>query len=399
MIENLFEKAPCGYFSFLEDGTIFLVNETLCSTLGYDKEALQGKNVEILFTLSTRIFYQTHFSPLLKMHGHAEEIFITLLTKSGEHLPVLLNAKFEPAETPITSCVFIVVHNRNKFESELIAARKAAEKALAENSSLMIARDELQEQAEKLDEQIHIVEKQNRELQQFNHAVTHNLREPIRKILLYLDKMTTTDLVQEKIMNKLKKASVQMITIVSDLQQYVWLNETHNNFADTDLDSLIAAVQEELNKDYPGILLLEMAKLPPIQADSAQMRILFYHVLLNAVKFRKGDAAKVTITGAVIKKNRFRYSAGKYLYDDHLKIDIRDEGIGFDPSYVEMVFELFKRMHYTSGQGLGLALCRKITDNHRGFISAESKPDEFTVITILLPLVQRGMAAEELPPG
>src|SRR5687767_37522 len=92
MIEDLFDKSPCGYFCFSDDGNLIIVNQTLASILQYDKNSLTGKNVESIFTLPTRIFFQTHFFPMIRMHGHAEEIFISLLSSKGEHLPVLLNA-------------------------------------------------------------------------------------------------------------------------------------------------------------------------------------------------------------------------------------------------------------------------------------------------------------------
>jgi phosphoserine phosphatase RsbU/P len=154
-MKEIFDLAPCGYFSFFDDGTLYIVNETLCNLLGYQKQELEGKNIETVFTIPTRIFYQTHFFPLVKMHGHTEEIFITLLTKGKSQLPVLLNAKRVSGGTkPYTSCAFIVVANRKKFEDELVAARNAAERALKENSELLKARAALQEHAEQLDENI-----------------------------------------------------------------------------------------------------------------------------------------------------------------------------------------------------------------------------------------------------
>ena len=175
MTPDFFEDAPCGYFSFFDDGNIHIVNDTLCSLLGYSKPELEGKNIELLFTLPTKIFYQTHFFPLVKMQAHAEEIFITLLTKSGEYLPVLLNAKRVEHTRPLTVCAFIVVHNRKRFEDELVNARNEAEKALKENSMLQQIRNELQNHSEQLDKQIQTVNKQNNELRQLNHVVTHSL--------------------------------------------------------------------------------------------------------------------------------------------------------------------------------------------------------------------------------
>ena len=151
MMEDLLDTAPCGYFSFFDDGSVNVVNNTVCRLLGYEKNELEGKNVETIFTIPTRIFCQTHFFPLVKMQGHAEEIFLSLLTRTREYLPILLNAKRVANDIPYTACAFIVVPNRKKFEDELVAARNTAEKALAENSELITARAELQQHMEKLD--------------------------------------------------------------------------------------------------------------------------------------------------------------------------------------------------------------------------------------------------------
>src|ERR1044072_3391538 len=92
-MQHLPDQAPCLYFSSADDGTLLEVNERLCTVLQYHRDELVGKKNEILFTISTRIFQQTHFFPLLKMQGHAEEIYISLQRKDGEQVPVLINAE------------------------------------------------------------------------------------------------------------------------------------------------------------------------------------------------------------------------------------------------------------------------------------------------------------------
>ena len=190
MLDPLLDEAHCGYFGFADDGNLEMINASLTKRLGYEHGSLEGKNVEQICTLPTRIFFQTHFFPLIKMQGHAEEIFIMLLSKSGEHVAVLLNAKrMEWQGKTITACACIEVPNRKKFEDELVAARKAAEKALAENTELIEAKSGLQSYSEKLENQISVVNRQNHELQQFYHVVTHNLKEPLRKVLMYSGKL------------------------------------------------------------------------------------------------------------------------------------------------------------------------------------------------------------------
>jgi sigma-B regulation protein RsbU (phosphoserine phosphatase) len=390
MTTALFDNSPSGYFSFFDDGTVNVVNQTLCGLLHYSKADLEGKSVERIFTLPTRIFFQTHLFPLLKMQGHAGEIFLSLLSKEGEHLPVLLNAKREEAETPSTACAFIVVATRKKFEDELVAARKQAETALRENTALAGAKAELQERAEELDAQIHRVNAQNNELKQLNHVITHSLKEPLRKMLVYTGKLQGQMLpvsVSEDLA-RLNRSSVQLRNIVTSLQQYVWLGDAPLKLATIQLENIIKPAAEKVEKELgTGRLSLQVGLLPSIEADAEQLELLFYHLFANAVQFRKEESARVTISASILQQNSFRNVKDKYQYDDFVRLTVRDEGIGFEPAFSDAVFELFKKIHPTDGTGLGLALCKKITANHFGFIKADSEPNVGTTVTIMLPVI------------
>src|SRR5688572_23504674 len=92
-MEPALDKAPCLYFASADDGTILEANEKLCAELGHSREELVGKKTDIFFTLATRIFYQSHFFPLLKMQQNASEIYISLKAKNGTEKPLLLNAE------------------------------------------------------------------------------------------------------------------------------------------------------------------------------------------------------------------------------------------------------------------------------------------------------------------
>lgn len=327
------------------------------------------------------------------MHGHAEEIFISLRTKDNQHLPVLLNAKRVEGANPYTVCAFIVVPNRKKFEDELVSARNTAEAALRENSELVKVKRDLQQHMEQLDFQIQTVKNKNHELQQLNHVVTHSLREPVRKILVFTEKMQLQGIPKnvEENVTRLVKASQQLKAIVSGLQQYVWLLSAPNQFSHVNPGEIVQKVAKQLAEEYdPEILDLHVNDIPVIEADRDQLELLIYQIVSNAIKFKKIRPATVTITGTTIKLNTFRAVPEKYKYEDFLKLEIRDEGIGFDPQYRDNVFELFKRLDYTKGQGLGLALCKKVAENHSGLIEAHGKTNEFTIITVFLPLAQTG---------
>lgn len=391
MTDHYLDTAPCGFFSFTDDGSIHLVNNTICQLLGYTREELLQQHVEFIFTLPTRIFYQTHFFPLIKMQGHASEIFVSLLTKGKIVLPILLNAKRENYGGEYSNaCAFIVVHNRKKFEDELVGARNAAQKALNENSELASAKAELQQRAEELDAHIVNLKNNNNKFKQFSRVVSHDLQEPLRKILLYSSKfannLDSSEHIKVRDIERLQRASGQMRNIITNLQQFIWLNEEAPTFTNVDLNTVLQAAQEKVLAEYPNVFFsIDSEKLPKVRADGGQLELLFYHILSNAVKFRKGETSHINISCTRVQRNSFRELGNKYKYKDYFKIDIRDDGSGFSPEFKEDVFELFKRHQYSEDRGLGLALCKIIAESHDGLITADSELNRGTTITLVLP--------------
>jgi phosphoserine phosphatase RsbU/P len=192
----------------------------------------------------------------------------------------------------------------------------------------------------------------------------------------------------QRVVDKLYRVVQQMRTAVSGLQQYVWLNEAPQLYHPVNLDTLLRLVKAEVEKeDGTEILLMQSDELPVIKGDHEQLRLLFFHLLQNVVKFRKqGTPATVEIRVTILQQNRFRNLKDKYRYEDFLRLTIKDNGVGFDPLYQEQVFHLFKRLHQDSGRGLGLALAKKVVENHGGTISAESETQRGTTISIFLPV-------------
>jgi len=129
-MDELLNTAPCGFLSFADDGTILLVNATLLGWLGLGAGELDGRHFETLLPPGGRIFYQTHFFPLIKMHGRAEEIYLSLRGADGREVPVLVNAsRAERDGSAANDCVFVPMRQRRRFEDEILAAKKEAEEA------------------------------------------------------------------------------------------------------------------------------------------------------------------------------------------------------------------------------------------------------------------------------
>jgi sigma-B regulation protein RsbU (phosphoserine phosphatase) len=137
--QELYDNAPCGYASTLPDGTIVKVNGTLLSWTGYDRDALVGRRLQELFPPGDRIFYETHFAPLLRMQGKVREIAVQLVCQSGSRLPVLVNSVLtrDAEGTPrlVRTAIFDATERR-AYEEELLAARRRAEESEARARAL-----------------------------------------------------------------------------------------------------------------------------------------------------------------------------------------------------------------------------------------------------------------------
>lgn len=383
---------PCLYFISSADGILTEVNENLCYHLGYDQEELRGQKLDSIFTLATKIFQRTHFYPMLQMKGIADEIYITLRAKDGRDVPALVNAvRRDTGTTHELHFAGIAVKRRKKFEEELIAAKKAAERALSENSELRAAREQLQVHAEELDRQFAVVKEQNLELRQFNHIATHTLQEPLRKLLFYssLIEDTADEEKARYARLKMRKAADDMFDKLKGLQQYVWLTNEDMQSSEVDLSVLINQVMVEMIDSNPEIAAeAEVGKIPVIEGNAEQLLILVRELISNAVRFRRGQEISIRIFSSTLLLNKFRQLAGMYKYTEFLKLEISDNGQGFDDTYQHQAFELFRKLHPSGGRGLGLALCRKIVENHGGSISIESKPEQGARVNVFLPLKQ-----------
>lgn len=129
-MDPFLDMAPCGFLSFADDGTILVANATLSRWLDYNAGELDGRSVESVLPMASRIFYQTHFFPLLKLTGEVEEVYITLRTAQGDELPMLVNAsRREQNGVPVNDAVFMVVRQRSRYEDEILAARRTTEEA------------------------------------------------------------------------------------------------------------------------------------------------------------------------------------------------------------------------------------------------------------------------------
>src|SRR5688572_17833751 len=126
LMDELLDRAPCGFLTFADDGAIRAVNRTLLELLGYERGELEGKHLQQILTPGGRVFHQTHFFPLLKLHGAVEEIYLSLRDKGNGEIPVLVNARRRECTATnemLNDCILVRMRQRADYESELLKAK------------------------------------------------------------------------------------------------------------------------------------------------------------------------------------------------------------------------------------------------------------------------------------
>jgi PAS domain S-box-containing protein len=236
--------------------------------------------------------------------------------------------------------------------------------------------------------------KTNKELEQFAYVSSHDLQEPLRKIQtfsqLLFNKIDETKVTERNYLEKINNSAFRMSELIRDLLNLSKLSNVDEEFADTDLSQIL----ENVKTDFEVLIKqkdaeLHIQKLPVIRAIPIQMNQLFYNLISNALKFSEKPPV-IHVFYAIITADELRaYNfQGDIRSKNYIKITFVDNGIGFEQNYADQIFVIFQRLNDRSkfsGTGIGLAICKKIVENHNGFITVESKIDQGTTFNIFLP--------------
>lgn len=247
---------------------------------------------------------------------------------------------------------------------------------------------ERKEAEDKLIEYARILEQKNAELEQFAYVASHDIKEPLRKIIAFGDLLNNfTDKLDEKgrhYIERMQSASERMMQLIENLLEFSRVERTAAPFIAVDLNIIVADVLHDLEVNIREKKAeVSVGGLPVIMARASQMRQLFQNLISNSLKFNTNERPSISITSRIVNTTTHGETA---------EISVSDNGIGFSEEYKEKIFEIFQRLHGLSeypGTGIGLAICKKIVDAHQGTISAYGIENEGATFVVMLPLIQK----------
>lgn len=241
-----------------------------------------------------------------------------------------------------------------------------------------------------LEEKNNALENSNKELESFNYIASHDLQEPLRKIRTFIHLIEKSGFDSEstrKYFEKINSSAQRMSDLIQSVLTYSRLSKTGEDFTETDLNKILTEVQtdfELLIKEKNATI--KTSKLPIIKANALQINQLFSNLISNSLKFST-EKPKITISSKIEKGKQISLLANPN--QSYVHLVFKDNGIGFPDEFKDKIFNLFQRLHGKSeysGTGIGLSIVKKIVEQHKGFISAESKDGEGAIFNIWLPV-------------
>ncbi len=234
----------------------------------------------------------------------------------------------------------------------------------------------------------------NQELSSFAYISSHDLQEPLRKIQTFISIIKNSDFqnlttIGKANFEKMRIATTRMKTLINDLLTYSRTSPDDRTFEQVDIGWLLA----EIRKDYADVLhssggKIEIGSFMTVNAIVFQLRQLFTNLISNSLKFAQSGVPPIIRIDSETIMGKDIDSELAYLEQKYLHIRVSDNGIGFGKEYEEKIFEVFARLHGKSqyeGTGIGLAIVKKIIENHKGIVTAESDMGKGTTFHVYIP--------------
>ncbi|HET9954629.1 MAG TPA: ATP-binding protein [Polyangiaceae bacterium] len=383
-----------AFISFDDRSRILEVNEACCRLLGYTREELVGRSFNDVLAPSSRLFVQTHVLPMLARIQRFDEAYISVRTRSGEQVPVLLSASRQaPEEGGECHCLFLPMHRRQLFERELLAAQAAAAEARrAEHAAL----ERIQAMQEKL-----ALQERLATVGTLAAGMAHEINNPLGYVA------TNLQLVEEALRGGVAELDANaMRSMIRDAaegaERIAKLVRSFKTYSRVELASnapvdLAHVIDVSVRMTVHEIkararLELQVTEQPTlVSGDEVRLSQVVVNLLVNAAQ---------AFPRAMPANNQIWLRLDTEA-DQRVLLEVADNGPGIPRELQERIFEpFFTTKPVGQGTGLGLAICRDIVHSLNGNLSLESEPGRGTRFQIRLPITARGARAPTpLPTG
>lgn len=298
--------------------------------------------------------------------------------------PELLRAKVS---------VYVELYRKTRLlvaqEAKLLAINKSLENEIRERK---LTEENVKTLNLQLLQNIDKLESANKDLDRFAFMASHDLQEPLRKIRIFTERLQSKmedalDDNSRSYLHRIQASTERMQNLIKDIMMFSRVTFEKSEMVETNLTSVVHGVIQEMEdtvKEKNAVI--QVAPLPVMNTNPRLMHTLFQNLISNALKYTGKDKepfihvyAENINTAAPGSKSRLR---------KFFRIFVEDNGIGFEQKYAEQIFEMFKRLHHSNeyeGTGVGLTLCKKIVEEHNGYIAARSKPGSGSTFILTFP--------------
>ena len=291
---------------------------------------------------------------------------------------------------------FYFIDQELKRSQEYVNETKSLNEKIAQiNKELQEANSNLTKLNNELETKNFQLEKYAKEISSFTHITSHDMQEPLRKIEFFISVILEKEeqnLSDEgkRVLGKITQSVLRMRKLFLSMLEFSLTNTADNNVEEFDLNDVLATTLETLKiyiKDSNANI--ESETLPRIRGVRYQFVQLFENIISNAIKFRRKDVIPELQISCKIINSSNEPRQGLRANTPYYRIDFTDNGTGFDPIYSEKIFDIFQRLVPRGdafGVGIGLTISRKIAENHRGILIADSKPNEGATFSLFIPV-------------
>ncbi len=414
MLEQAYEALPLPVLLVRIDESeprILMANEAFCREGGYKVSDLKGELLTTAFsTTPSRKKYALQLArqvvitaskgtiPELKEQG---SVLDKNEEEDGESAIWATQCTLLKSDTegPLILVLFSDVGRELQLRQRLTEAERLLETAQQELMSVVDEKRVAREQARKLEDHVEELRSSNTSLEQFAYIASHDLQEPLRKVKSFGDMLQLR--YQEKlgpegsdIIARMQSASLRMSTLIDDLLTYSRssVKPAEQSIVDTNkvLDGVLLDLERNIQQRGATIF---RERLHPVVGHATQLGQVFSNLLCNALKFQRADVPpEIRIQSSVQRGKDTQLALNVADRNKNFQvIRISDNGIGFDNAYRDRIFQIFHRLHSRTdfpGSGVGLAIVKKVVDNHHGYIEAQAEPGKGATFTVLLPMVE-----------